>query len=130
MVDRISAVILHDKKILLVTGYDETFYWTPGGKLDSEESHVVALKREVHEELGINIKSIKPYFSYEARNEINGEQQKVHCYLVEYEGDLRPQKEITRIFWYDKQNFQDKYPNVSLGVEQFLIPKLIQDNLL
>ncbi len=30
--DRIGAVILKDKKLLLVTGYEETIYWTPGGK--------------------------------------------------------------------------------------------------
>lgn len=130
MVDRISAVILKDKKILLVTGYKEVFYWTPGGKLDPKESHEVALKRELNEELKVGTISITPYFSYEAKNEINGELQKVHCYFATYEGDPKPQKEITRFIWYSKQNFLDKNPRVSEGIATHLIPKLIEDGIL
>ena len=31
--DRVAALIVKDKKLLLVTGYDEKFYWTPVERL-------------------------------------------------------------------------------------------------
>jgi len=34
--DRVAALIVKGKKLLLVTGYDEKFYWTPGGKIDGK----------------------------------------------------------------------------------------------
>ena len=52
--DRISAVIIRNKKLLLVTGYDGSFYWTPGGKVDSKEKHEQTLIRELEEELSVN----------------------------------------------------------------------------
>jgi ADP-ribose pyrophosphatase YjhB (NUDIX family) len=128
--DRISAVILKNKKLLLVTGYDKSFYWTPGGKIDSGENHKQTLIRELGEELSINPTDISHYLTYEAVNEITKKKQKIHCYLIKYKGKPNPQKEITGILWYSKQNFKKRIPKISKGIEKYLMPKLIQDNLI
>jgi ADP-ribose pyrophosphatase YjhB (NUDIX family) len=130
MLNRISAIIIKRKKLLLVTGYEESFYWTPGGKLNKNETYKSALARELKEELAIKLKDIKPYSSYEAFNEITKKKQKVNCYLISYTGIPKPKGEITRIFWYSKQNFNKKYPKISKGIEKYLIPQLIKDSLL
>ncbi|MBR9706192.1 NUDIX domain-containing protein [Candidatus Pacearchaeota archaeon] len=130
MEDRIAAVIIKDKKVLLVTGYDEKFYWSPGGKVDGEEAHEKCLKRELKSELNVNLISLKKYAEYESINEIKNKIQKSHYYLVQIEGEPKPGDEVTKIIWYSKQNFLKKDPKVSKGNENFLIPKLLQDNLL
>jgi ADP-ribose pyrophosphatase YjhB (NUDIX family) len=127
--DRIAAVIIKDKKILLVTGYKGEFYWTPGGKIEENESHELCLRRELKDELSINIISLKHYASYNSFNDIEGEMQNNYCYLVQYEGELKPREEITGIFWYSNQDFLDKSIRVSKGVQK-LIPKLLQDEFL
>ncbi|MDP2925723.1 MAG: NUDIX domain-containing protein [Nanoarchaeota archaeon] len=128
--ERISAIILENKKVLLVTGYDEKFYWTPGGKLNSNESHEQTLKRELYEELLIEPISIKHYIDYTTINEISNEKQIVRCYIVSYKGNLIPQKEITKIFWFSKENFKNKNPKISEGIKKNLIPRLIKDKFL
>ena len=130
MEDRVAAVIIKDKKILLVTGYDEKFYWSPGGEVEGKEAHEKCLKRELKSELNVDLISLKKYAEYESINEIKNKIQKSYYYLVKIEGELEPRDEVTKIFWYSKQNFLKKDIKISKGNENFLIPKLLKDNLL
>jgi 8-oxo-dGTP diphosphatase len=126
--ERIAAIIIEDKKILLVTGYEEKFYWTPGGKIESEEKHESCLNRELFAELGIEPTSMEHYATFTLPNEIKGGEQVNHYYLVQYRGKIKPGREVTKTIWYSKQNFLEKSPQVSKGIEEHLIPKLIEDN--
>lgn len=129
--ERISAIIVKDKKMMLVTGYDEKDAWTPGGKPDNDESELEALKREVKEELDVEVTNAKSYYNYEGK-ERNGQilPSNEHCYLVEYEGEPTPQKEITKVLWYDRADFLNKKPRVTKNIVKHLMPKLIKDGLL
>ncbi len=136
-IDRIAAAIIRDKKLLLVTGFDEEFYWTPGGKRDGSETDEQALGRELREKLGIEVRDYKPYITYEEQygsdNNPDGSPKvvaRVICYTVEYEGALRPQKEITKTLWYSREHFEKNEPWVARAMKQYLLPKLAQDNLL
>ncbi len=128
--ERVAAIIIKEKKILLVTGYKELFYWTPGGKVEGKEKYESCLKRELFAEIGIEPISMEHYATFTLPNEIKGGEQVNHYYLVQYKGEIKPGEEVTKTFWYSKQNFLDKNPRVSKGVEQHLIPKLIKDNYL
>ena len=128
--ERIAAIIIKDNKILLVTGYEEIFYWTPGGKIEGRESHESCLKRELFAELGIELISMKHYVTFTLLNEIKGREQKNNYYLVQYNGKIKSGGEVTKVIWYSKQNFLDKKPKISKGLETQLIPKLIEDRYL
>lgn len=54
---RVAAVIVKESKVLLIRHTKNgTSYWLlPGGGVDFGEDLTVSLKRELHEELGINI---------------------------------------------------------------------------
>ena len=131
--DRIGAVILKDKKLLLVTGYECAVYWTPGGKPVEGESHEEALKREVLEELDVQINGeIKRYGDWQDRKEdgVFSDMQN-HYYLVEgYEGEIKPMAEITKVKWFSKEDFLSGKFRATSGSREFLIPKLIEDGLL
>jgi ADP-ribose pyrophosphatase YjhB (NUDIX family) len=128
--ERVAAILIKDKKLLLVTGYEETFYWTPGGKVEGKESHEGCLKRELFAELGIEPTAIKHYVTFTLPNEIKGGEQINYYYLVQYGGEIKLGEEVTKFIWYSKQNFLDKKPRISRGIEEHLIPKLIEDKYL
>ncbi len=130
MLKRVSAIVIKDKKILLVTGYDESFYWTPGGKTEKEEVPKEALKREVREELNLNIRSIRKYMKYIEENITTKEPMEVYCYLIEINGELKPKKEITKFIWAKKEDILSKKIVLTKEVTDNLIPKLIKDRLI
>ena len=89
----------------------------PGGHVRKNESLTQALKREMREELGINVKDMK----FICRNfyvASNGERQNAHCYLIsDYEG--KPVcRSAQEIFW------EDDIANLSLEVDRKTIMKL------
>ena len=115
----VRAIILKDKHVLLVTGHDANFYWTPGGGVEDSETIIQTLHREIKEELGVAVKSYTPYHSYEY------EDQKVDTFLVTIDSDIRVGEEITGYTWYSTKS--SKVP--SNGFTRMTLPKLIQDNL-
>ena len=114
------AIIIRDKKVLLVSGYGIDKYWTPGGGVEVGETPLQALHREVKEELGVNILSAEPYLSYVLRNLY------VENYIVEIDDRIKVGYEITHTIWYNK----DANVKTSEGFKTMVLPKLIKDNLM
>lgn len=89
----------------------------PAGHVKSGESLEDALKREMMEELGIQVKEAK----FVCRNfyvASNGERQNANCYLItEYEG-TPVCKTAQEIFW------EDSIQNLSLEVDRKTISKM------
>ncbi len=67
------GVILKDDKILLCKLKDKDYYYFPGGHLEKGEDTVEALKRELKEELGMEIKKINFIGASENSFQQNGE---------------------------------------------------------
>ena len=85
MIDVVAAVIKKDNKYLIAQRNRDkhfAFYWEfPGGKVNNNESFENALKREILEELSINIKINNKISSERFKDEkIN---VKVHYFLCE-----------------------------------------------
>ena len=120
------AIIIRNKKLLLVTGHDENYYWTPGGGVENDESVLDALHRELQEELGIKATSAMYYMSYsfEEKN------KKSDIFMVETLDDIVLGGEITRMMWYSKEDFINDDIQISLGLTTEVIPRLIEDGLL
>ena len=130
MLKRVAAIILNDKKVLMVTGHGADFYWTPGGMIDKSESSKQALSRELKEELRVMPKNIKEYFTYQGYKLETGKPMEVVCFLADYEGSLIPDHEVSSYMWYSRSHFDKKSPRLFYMIEEILIPKLIEDDLL
>ena len=69
---RVSAVIRFGNKVLLHHGLDKNHYTLPGGRVKDGESTITALKREIEEEMGLEVTYIKPFSFIENFFEMNG----------------------------------------------------------
>jgi 8-oxo-dGTP diphosphatase len=102
--DKIGALIIKDKALLLVTGRTAGsyagFYWTPGGKIHEGETHQQCLARELEEELHVKPLSMTFFASHVYFHEDRKDMQTIHYYFVEIEGEPQPDEEISAYAWY------------------------------
>jgi len=121
-VDVVIGIILKGSKFLvehrsLDEEVDPDIVCLPGGHVKPNESKEQALKREMYEELGIEVEGLKLVCRsfYVASN---GERQNAYCFLVtSYQGDP-VSKSAEEIFW------EDNIENLSLEVDREIILKL------
>ncbi len=88
-----AAIMLKDGRVLIAKRKEGKWEF-PGGKVEKGESAEECVKRELKEEMGIEVKKIK--FFVKARDEENGIELRV--FLVKFEGNLMA-KEHEEIKW-------------------------------
>lgn len=116
----VRGIILKDHHILLVTGHGADFYWTPGGGVEGTETIVETLHREIREELGVEVDTYTPYYSYVY------EDQEVDNFLITTTGEINVGEEITGYTWYSSKS--KTLP--SNGFVRTLLPQLMADGLI
>ncbi len=85
-----------------------------GGKIKSGEGIFDALKREVREESGIELKEIEPlFFDEDIQPDKHG--VKTHFIFLSFKakyasGDLTPSEEIVELKWFAKNKLSDLTP--------------------
>lgn len=127
---KVSGIIIRDKKLLLVSSTGRPFFWTPGGKIQDGETITAALKRELREELNLETKNHRPYFTYLSSQEEDGTVREVHNYLVEDSAPIQPGAEIDRIVWVNREDFETGITQLQSAVRSQLFPRLIADGLI
>ena len=124
----VAAIIINQNKILIGKRKDDDIgggKWEfPGGKIEIGETNKEALKRELHEELGINAKIGKELMNYE-------HMFKTTIYnisfmeIMEYEGEIRNNAhseikwvEFSNLLEYDFISGDDRFIQYLLKSEQ------------
>jgi 8-oxo-dGTP pyrophosphatase MutT (NUDIX family) len=130
---RIAALIIKDKKLLLVTGHRSSVFWSPGGKPKNNETHEECLMRELDEEINVKVKSAKYYFHQIVDPGAIIEGKKIsakdnYYYIVEIEGQIKSSNEIDDYRWFSKNDINS--PNLQGFFKKKLIPMLTKDNLM
>jgi 8-oxo-dGTP diphosphatase len=104
-IDKIALIEIKDKKILVTLNKDKDVWYLPGGKRKQGESDAQALKREIKEELNIDIipHSIKKYgvFQAQAHGKTEGLMVRMTCYTADHKGNLSPSAEIGKLDYFD-----------------------------
>ena len=116
----IRGLVIHDRKVLLVTGHSADFYWTPGGGVEPGESPEATLRREIREELGVEVRTLSWYAQHTYNH------QQVESYLIEVEGEVTTGNEITGTAWFSTKSSI----KTSDGFKKSVLPQLVADDLI
>lgn len=126
---RVVAIIVKEGKLLMLKGKGYKELWTPGGKIQDGETNEECLRRELKEEIGVKLVSMKYFGEYSAKSPYHNRISRNKIYLVEINGIIHPDHEIESFVWYSRDDFEkNKYPMIPLDVEK-LIPDLIKRGL-
>ncbi len=127
MIDKIGAIVVENKKLLVTRSSGKNMFFVPGGKREPGENDVEALHREVKEELNVTVKSHRYYKTFIGPNHDGTKQVKITAYFVVYDGSLEPSNEIEELLWVSREDFS----SYSLGnMLKIMIPELVKDEIL
>jgi ADP-ribose pyrophosphatase YjhB (NUDIX family) len=126
MRQRAGALILKDKKLLLISESNKDMCWTPGGGLEEGETFLEALTRELQEELSVELATAE-LFHEMLDNSGNGED--VKYYVVTINSEPNPEDSGTRLLYYSAENHQKNDINISERIYKLVYPKLIKAGL-
>ncbi|MCI8547936.1 MAG: NUDIX domain-containing protein [Bacilli bacterium] len=130
MIDKVGGIIVKDKKIVVQrkkNNREECII--PGGKRKGGETDFETLKRELKEEL--NVELIKADFigGYDDIAVFSDKKIHVQTYLVEISGEITPQNEIKEALWIDK-NYKEDGIKVGSILGKYVIPELVKRGLM
>ncbi len=127
---KVAGVILKNKKMLMCRKYDEPHFIMPGGKILNRETAEQTLKRELKEELNVELISLKYFNTYKAPHFRDKDKiVKMETYLVKIKGKPKPTSEINEIIWIDS-SYKDKDIKIASIDEDDLVPELKEKNLI
>lgn len=132
MIDKVGGVILKDRKILVQrkkNNREECII--PGGKRKENETDFETLKRELYEELTVELvkaEFIGGFDDIACFSNIN-EPIHVQTYLAEVKGDIVCNNEIKEAIWIDR-NYREQGIKVGSILGEYVIPNLVEKGLM
>ena len=130
MIDKVGGIIIKDKKILVQrknNNRDECII--PGGKRENGESDFETLKRELFEELSVELGSCEFIGGYDDIAVFSNKPIHVQAYIAEVKGEIKCNSEIKEAIWIDR-DYKNKGIKVGSILGEHVIPELIKRNLM
>ena len=130
MIDKVGGIILKDKKILVQrkkNNREECII--PGGKREGNETDLETLKRELMEELSVELINATFIGGFNDIAVFSNEPIHVQTYLAQIEGEIKCNNEIKEAIWIDK-NYKQEGIKVGSILGEYVIPELIKKGLM
>ncbi len=125
-----AALILKNKNILVVRSKGKPLFITPGGKYEKGETAEECLRRELQEELQVEMVSFEHYKDYSFdKGAYSNYPLFIELYIVSINGEPKPSSEIEEMQWLSKEDFNNKKFNIAPSFYTF-VPDFIKDGLL
>jgi ADP-ribose pyrophosphatase YjhB (NUDIX family) len=103
-IDKLAWIRVEDGKILSTRSYGKDTYYLPGGKREGDETDLEALRREIQEELCVDLVpetvDLAGIFEAQADGKSEGMVVRMTCYRADYEGTIKPGAEIEEVVWF------------------------------
>lgn len=128
-----AAVILKDGKYLVTREKGDDFWKNVGGEIDGEETVEECLKREIREELSVEMVGTPEYYFSTPVTDTESEPKRklvINLYKVEIKGEPKPSSEIEEIHWLSRDDFDSGDIYITSQIREYIVPKLIEDGLM
>ena len=130
MIDKVGGVILKDNKILVQrknNNREECII--PGGKREGKEIDFETLKRELEEELSVELIKAEYMGTYQDIVVFSKKPLQVITYIATIKGEIKCNNEIKEAIWIDR-NYKKQGIKVGSILGEYVIPELIKRNLM
>jgi 8-oxo-dGTP diphosphatase len=108
LIDKLAWIEIQDKKILSTRSRGKDTFYIPGGKREQNETDEQTLRREIKEELNIDLlpESLQfiGIFQAQAHGHAQGIEVKMQCYSGSYTGSIVASSEIEEVVWLTTQD--------------------------
>ena len=100
-IDKVAWVHVEHGRVLSTRSRGKDVYYLPGGKREPGESDEACLRREIHEELAVEIQSatLRKLGVFEAQAHGKPLPIKMACYDADYAGVLCASAEVEEFVW-------------------------------
>jgi 8-oxo-dGTP diphosphatase len=123
----VAAAVVRGRQLLLVSKRSApSVFFLPGGKPEAGESWWTCLKRELREELAVDIRDAEPLTDVRAAAALEAADLHMSVYLTRVLGRPTPAAEIHSTAWWPSSRALTLAPAIAGGV----IPELRQRGLL
>ena len=103
VIETANWILRDGENILSVRSHGRDRFYLPGGKIDPGETAREAIKREIKEELGVELVpgTLRRLgtFAGQGHNQPDGAIIRMTCFTGTYEGRLTPASEIAELRW-------------------------------
>lgn len=99
MILKYAAIIIKDKRILLVRKKGTLAFISPGGKPEPKENAEECLQREIKEELMVSITNAEKYRTDYSISTFEQQPIKIISYLTQIDSDPTASSEIDELHW-------------------------------
>lgn len=103
VIETANWILRDGKHILSVRSHGRDRFYLPGGKIDTGETAREAIKREINEELGVDLipGTLRQLgtFAGQGHNQPEGSVVRMTCFTGHYSGTLAPASEIAELRW-------------------------------
>lgn len=130
VIDKVGGIILKDKKILVQrkkNNREECII--PEGKRENGETDLETLKRELMEELTVELIDAEFLGGYDDIACFSNKPIHVQAYLVTVLGEIQCNNEIKEALWIDR-NYKEQGIKVGRILGEHVIPELIERGLM
>ncbi len=129
IIDKVALICIVDKKVLTALSHSKSKLYLPGGKREIGETDLECLKREIYEELNVQIKedSVQYFETFEAPadGKTDGISVRMTCYFADYSGNPEPSNEIVSLEWITYQDRDRTSAVVKIILDKLKALKLI-----
>jgi len=103
VIETANWILRDGENILSVRSHGRDRFYLPGGKIDPGETAREAIKREISEELGVDLipGTLRQLgtFAGQGHNQPDGSVVRMTCFKGHYSGTLAPASEIAELRW-------------------------------
>ncbi|MET8121978.1 NUDIX domain-containing protein [Micromonospora sp. NPDC005189] len=128
-IDKVAWILIEDGRVLSTRSRDKDVWYLPGGKREPGETDLETLRREIDEELSVEVDVRGAVhlgtFTAQAHGHAADTIVRMTCYRAGYRGQLLPANEIAEMAWL---GYADRHR--TSPVDQLIFDHLVAADLL